>query len=65
MEVRRFLWCFCLFCGHADRKHPRELARAVCDDLTFEEVGKRLKCVRCGKKGSGLVFLSPMGLPGR
>lgn len=65
LDEGRFLWLFCLHCGHADRRHPKHLIYLLADDLTFVDVGKRLRCVRCGQRGGGLVFLSPKALPSR
>lgn len=59
LDLGRALWCFCLACGHATRFEPRPLIHKIGDDLTFEELGKRMRCTRCKTRGHGHVVVSP------
>jgi hypothetical protein len=65
VNAERLLWLFCRWCGHASRFDPRELARMIGRDIHFEELGRRLKCVRCNRKGRATVILSDQRWVGR
>jgi hypothetical protein len=56
----------CTHC-HADREvEPAALARIAGWSATFEELGPRMRCSRCGHKGAQLTAVAvprPRGIP--
>jgi len=38
VRAERLLWFFCLWCGHAGRIDPRELAGTLGRNMTFDEL---------------------------
>ncbi|MDB5405826.1 MAG: hypothetical protein JWL84_738 [Rhodospirillales bacterium] len=65
VRAEKLLWFFCLFCRHAGRFDPRELAGMTGRNMNFDELRPRLKCRRCKKRGEAEVLVSRHGWPGR
>jgi len=58
VRARRLLWFFCRWCGHAERRDPRDLAWKLGRDLAFDEIASKLRCRRCRSRGRAAVFAS-------
>ncbi|HEX6840947.1 MAG TPA: hypothetical protein VF113_05445 [Stellaceae bacterium] len=61
VRARRLLWFFCRWCGHAERRDPRDLAWRLGRDLTFDQMASKLRCRRCRRLGKAAVFASEHG----
>ena len=64
VRARRLLWLFCRWCGHAERRDPRDLAYKVAN-LTLDDLAARLRCRRCKSRGRSAVFVSEHRFPDR
>ena len=49
----------CLMCGHERAAQPHTLARVCGWDARLEDVAKRMRCSKCGKKGCTLRAVPP------
>ena len=49
----------CTACGHERTAEPRTLAALCGWDATLEEVGKRMRCSKCGEKKCTLRAFPP------
>jgi len=49
----------CAACGHERTAEPRTLAALCGWDATLEEVGKRMRCSKCGEKKCTLRAFPP------
>ena len=56
--ARRLLWFFCRWCGHAERRDPRDLAFKVATNLSFEALAPRLRCRRCNTRGRAIIVVA-------
>jgi hypothetical protein len=65
VRARRSLWLFCRWCGHAERRDPRDLAFNVAANLTFDDLAARLRCRRCNARGRAAVLVSEHRFPDR
>jgi hypothetical protein len=53
-KARRHLWVLCKECGHAALVDPRNLIGKL-GEMSFEEVGRKLRCTKCGKARAHLI----------
>jgi hypothetical protein len=47
----------CIGCGHERRAYPKTLARMCGWDSKIQDLEKRLRCSKCGKKGCSIRAL--------
>lgn len=56
----RLIWAFCLFCGHAHRFDPRDLAWKY-DAAELRAIERKFRCGRC-KNRYAILVPSPHGV---
>lgn len=60
-QAWRYVWVFCLQCGHAAHKHPYDLAAAA-QTVAFKGAAAKCRCTRC-KAIDTVIFPSRKAIP--
>jgi Zn ribbon nucleic-acid-binding protein len=55
LEAQQRLWVFCVGCGHAQRVHPYHLSGRGGGLQTLEDVAKKCKCRKCGRRDAMVI----------
>lgn len=54
--AEKLIWVFCRWCGNARRLDPQDLVHRLGRDMAFDDLGRRMRCDRCTRKGVAAIM---------